>query len=216
MRQGVNIRKRPNGLYEARYIKSKDENGKALWGYCYGKTYEIAEAKRNRILMEGTKIKGTGLLILGAGSHGHEVYELCSMLRCFEKISFLDDSAVGDNIIGTCAEVAAFADEYSMAIAAVGDDCLRLKWIKELNELGYVIPTLIHPNASVSSGAVIGTGTVVCAGATVAIGARVGRGCIIDSGVVVEKNAEVPDWTWIDCGTIVRAENTAASVKKAE
>lgn len=44
MRTGENIFKRKDGRWEARYRKGRDDSGKIVYGYCYGKTY--AEAKQ--------------------------------------------------------------------------------------------------------------------------------------------------------------------------
>lgn len=44
-RTGENIYKRKDGRYEGRYIKGYDINGKAQWGYVYGKTYADAKEK---------------------------------------------------------------------------------------------------------------------------------------------------------------------------
>lgn len=38
-RRGENIYKRKDGRWEGRFIKSHDVNGKARYGYVYGKTY---------------------------------------------------------------------------------------------------------------------------------------------------------------------------------
>ena len=203
MRTGSNIRQRKDGRFEARYIKSRDENGKIVWGYCYGQTYEEAERKRDEALYLSVPPKSLDLLILGAGDHGHEVMELARELRLFRKISFLDDDRSKPDTIGVCRDLSRYLDDYSVAIPAVGDNGLRRRWMVELIKAGFIIPTLIHPAATVSPSAVIGSGTVVCAGATVGLGAVIGRGCIIDSGATINKNAGVPDWTWVDCGEVV-------------
>ena len=44
-RKGENIYKRKDGRYEGRYIKSYDINGKAVWGYIYGRTYAETKEK---------------------------------------------------------------------------------------------------------------------------------------------------------------------------
>lgn len=38
-RKGENIYKRKDGRWEGRYKKSVANNGKMIYGYCYGKTY---------------------------------------------------------------------------------------------------------------------------------------------------------------------------------
>ena len=52
MRTGVNIRKRKDGRYEARYPKGRDAAGKLLYGYCYGHSFE--SQKRASIELMGS------------------------------------------------------------------------------------------------------------------------------------------------------------------
>ena len=73
MRTGTNIRLRADGRYEARYIRARDSRGRAIYGYCYGKTFEEAEKKRAAAVQRLSSVRQMNLLILGAGSHGREV-----------------------------------------------------------------------------------------------------------------------------------------------
>jgi len=202
MRMGENIRLRKDGRYEARYVKGRDENGKIIYGYCYGHSYEEAETKRDALMGREYVMRDLNLLILGAGSHGEEVMELAQSLRVFQKIRFLDDF-LPEKAIGPCRDFERYREEYPAAIAAVGDTVLRKKWTRELSTAGFVIPTLIHPTASVSPSTKIGTGTVICAGATVGTGAVIGKGCIISSAATIARNVVLEDWSYVECGEIV-------------
>lgn len=202
MRTGNNIRLRTDGRFEARYIKGRDLQGHAIYGYCYGKTSEEAAKKRERALRELTSVREMNLLILGAGSHGQEVRELAESLRVFRKIAFLDDE--NPEAIGPCGRLERYVGEYPVAIAAVGDQALRMRWMGDLAREGYVLPVLIHPGAVVSPSARLGYGSVVCARASVGSGAVVGAGCIISSGATIDRNAVIQDGTHIDCGQVVR------------
>lgn len=51
-KKGENIKKRKDGRYEARYIKGKNEDGKTMWGYVYGKTYKEVKQKREMKLLD--------------------------------------------------------------------------------------------------------------------------------------------------------------------
>lgn len=94
--------------------------------------------------------------------------------------------------------------EYPVAIAAVGDQALRMRWMGDLAREGFVLPVLIYPSAVVSPSARLGYGSVVCARASVGSGAVVGAGCIISSGATIDRNAVIQDGTHIDCGQVVR------------
>ncbi len=45
MAERENIHLRKDGRYEARYPKGRDESGKLIYGFCYGRTYEEAREK---------------------------------------------------------------------------------------------------------------------------------------------------------------------------
>ena len=45
MKKRENIFLRKDGRFEARYAKGRDENGKLIYGFCYGRTYEEAKRK---------------------------------------------------------------------------------------------------------------------------------------------------------------------------
>ena len=44
-----NIFLRKDGRFEARYRKGRNNNGKLIYGFCYGKTYEEAQEKARRL-----------------------------------------------------------------------------------------------------------------------------------------------------------------------
>ena len=49
-RKGENIYKRKDGRWEGRYIKGRNQNGKALYGYVYAKSYGELKAKLKNIV----------------------------------------------------------------------------------------------------------------------------------------------------------------------
>lgn len=59
-RKGENIRRRTDGRWEARYIREYLPNGKAKYGYLYGKTYGEAKQKKLDALTGQQKNKRSG------------------------------------------------------------------------------------------------------------------------------------------------------------
>jgi len=204
MRRGDNIRKRADGRYEARWPKGRSPEGRLLYGCCYGRTYEEAAEKREEALRRGVRVREMNLLILGAGSHGREVRELAQRLNVFQRIAFLDDDPAKPGVLGPCSPLERWAEEYPVAIPAVGDRALRMRWLGELARAGFVLPVLVHPDATVSPSAELGYGTVVCARAAVGSGVSAGAGCIIASAATIERYAVLPAGTHVDCGQVVR------------
>lgn len=203
MKKGTNIRLRSDGRYEARYIKGRDENGKIIYGCCYGQTQEEAEQKREYQLQVMAKPHPLNLLILGAGSHGLDVYEIAKSLRVFHRIDFLDDDPAQERVIGKWCEVESFLVEYPAAIVAVGDEDTRKDWMKKLTVLGFITPTLIHPTAFIPDDTEIGVGTVICARATIGTSVHIGQGCIVTSGSTVPRKTYIPDWGYFDFDKII-------------
>ena len=203
MKKGDNIRLRSDGRYEARYVKSRDESGKAIYGCCYGRTYEEAKEKRDYQLQKMASPKEMNLLILGAGSHGADVLEIAKSLRVFSKIDFLDDDPKRENAIGSWSMAEDLVGSYPAAIVAVGDEDIRREWTQKLSVIGYITPTLIHPSAFIPEDTEIGVGTVICARATVGSNVRIGQGCIVTSGSTIPRKTFVPDWGYFDFDKII-------------
>lgn len=189
---------RADGRYEARYVKGRDAEGKLKYGSCYGATLEEAMAKRDAQMKTQLRNKGLNLLILGAGSHGMDVYEIAKSLRIFSRINFLDDASDKPNVIGKWKDVDKYRDDYPVAFVAVGDEELRRTWTEKLTALGFAIPILIHPTAFVPESTEIGPGTVICARATLSSGVKLGRGCLVGTGSLVPRNTNIPDWGYYD------------------
>ena len=203
MKKGDNIRLRSDGRYEARYIKKRNEDGKIIYGYCYGQTEQEAREKREYQLNKMRTPKEMNLLILGAGLHGLDVYEIAKGLRIFNRIDFLDDNVSNERAIGKWNEVEEYLDSYPMAIVAVGDEDTRKRWMERLSSLGFIIPTLVHPTAYLSEDTEIGVGVVICARATISSGVRIGKGSIVSSGSTVPRRTTIPNWGYFDFDKII-------------
>lgn len=140
-----------------------------------------------------------GLLIIGAGGHGKVVASIAHRLGRWGRIAFLDDkfgelTQVEDwPVLGTVQDAGRFLGEFSDAFAAFGDNALRLGVLRNLLELGFRAPVLIHPDASVSRHTVIGAGTVLCAQSAVIVDARIGVGAIVNTAASVGHDCTIGD-----------------------
>jgi hypothetical protein len=207
MKTGDNVRLRSDGRYEARYIKARDEAGKPVYGYCYGRSEEEAREKREYQLQKLLKPRCMNLLILGAGSHGLDVYEIAKSLRIFSTISFLDDDPNNERAVGPWEKATELVNEYPMAVVAVGDEDIRKEWTRKLSSFGFILPTLIHPTAFIPDETEIGTGSVICARATIGTAVHIGKGCIVTSGSNVPRRTRIPDWQQFEFDKIIRERN---------
>lgn len=155
-------------------------------------------------------MRGHGsLLIIGAGGHGRVVLDIALALGSFSRIDFainvkdplpIDGHMILDETGYTPED---FASVYDSIAVAIGDNAVRLSKVRALAAAGANLPALIHPTATVSSSALIGAGSVVCAGAVVNPFARVGEACIVNTGAVVEHDCVLGDGVHMSPGALL-------------
>lgn len=210
---------RNDGRWEARYVKGFTEEGRAIYGAVYGKTEEEVIAKRNELLLIETENEdmvepaSMNLLILGAGSHGHSVKEIAESLRVFQKISFLDDKVIGEDVIGKCTDALKFKAEYPCAFVAIGDNELSKKYATYLKECNFLIPNIISPAANISKDAKIGEGVAIMPQSTIS-NAEIGDFCILSSNSLVNYGCIIGNYSHIGCGGIVTKGKKIMSGKR--
>jgi sugar O-acyltransferase (sialic acid O-acetyltransferase NeuD family) len=150
------------------------------------------------------------LLIVGAGGHGRVVVDTAELQGIWEEIVFLDDRSDVDmvlnhRIIGKLQEYGKFVDKYENAMVCIGDNEGRLDLIQKLLKVGYKVPVIIHPKASVSKHSNIGAGSVILAGAVINTSASIGKGCIININSCVDHDAILGDGVHVCSGAVVRS-----------
>ena len=156
------------------------------------------------------------LLILGAGGFGRMIYENVQSTRQFDKIALLDDAAKGPQVIGKLVDYASLQKEYPCAVAAFGNNKLRVQWVDRLLQAGFVVPTIIHPSAVVSPSAVIGAGSFVMQLAVINARTVLGKGCLVNSGAIVDHDCHVGDGAHISLGSVVKANCQIEPWRKVE
>lgn len=162
-----------------------------------------------------TKENMKHLLILGAGGFGHMIQETAKLIG-YEQVVFLDDAVKGADVIGKCCDYKAFLKEYDTAVAALGDNGMRLYWTEKLLDAGYQVPAIIHPSAVVSPSAVIGKGSFIMQSAIVNTNTVVEHGVLVNSGAVVDHDSYVSCGAHIGLGSVVKANCIIPSKKKVE
>ena len=165
---------------------------------------------------DAAKGKQMNLLILGAGSHGHAVYEIADKIGIFQKISFLDDNITGGEIIGKVEDVLDYLKEYPMCFIAIGDNARRKELAEKVVRAGFITPRIISSEISVARGAVIGQGTIVMPQATINAGAKIGNFCIIASNSLIGFNVTVESYAHCDCASVVMKDCTVSALMTVE
>ena len=168
-----------------------------------------------------TKIKSIlkKLLILGCGGHGKVVADAAEKTNEYEKISFLDDKIeeitqsktnFKEKIIGVISEknLRKFAQEFSDTFVGIGDNEIRIKWLKKIEGFGMKIPNIIHPSAQISKYVDIGYGCFINTNVVIQCNSKISSGCIINTSSSIDHESCIDEGTQISPGV-----NIAGNVK---
>jgi len=145
------------------------------------------------------------LAILGASGHGKVVAdtaECCS----WQVVEFFDDAWPVQQsngtwpVIGNTAVLLANLSRYDGVLVAIGNNRIRQLKLTELRAAGARLFSLIHPAASVSRHARLGSGSVVFAGAVVNADSQVGQGAILNTGCSVDHDCLLGDAVHVSPG----------------
>lgn len=137
------------------------------------------------------------LLVLGAGGHGKAVAEAALLSQRWERVVFLDDGrpknsvVLGCKVVGKIDSISGLADQFSDAIAAVGNNKIREKWVGLIEQTGLTLVSVVHPFAWSSPSAVIGSGSAVMAGAVLGTDCFIGKGSIVNANATVDHDVRM-------------------------
>lgn len=142
------------------------------------------------------------MVIVGAGGHGKSVADLLLLQNEYELIGFVDDDypnildVWGFPVLGnvTAETFSSLQGCAESCVVAIGNNELRESIFKLIDDLGLMLPSMVHPKAFVSTRAMIGKGCVVMANAVIGTEAKLGNGVIVNSGAIVDHHAGVDDF----------------------
>lgn len=156
------------------------------------------------------------IIILGAGGYAKTVADILQQNKIYTKIYFLDDTKTGENILGKCSDYMKFKNENTDMYPAFGNNEVRAKWFKALQQENVNIPTIIHNSAYISPTVKIETGTVVLPKAIINTNCLVKHGCIVNCGAIIDHDCILEEFVHVCIGAMVKAENKIPKKTKIE
>lgn len=141
------------------------------------------------------------LLILGAGGHGRVIADSARKAG-YSEIAFLDDApsqGLDAPVMGDFQDAERYSADWALFVA-VGNQKLRERLFRHLEEIGAVLPAIIDSSAVIGSNVAIGSGSVVMPGAVINNGTRIGCGCIVNTGATVDHDNILEDFVHLSPG----------------
>jgi len=148
---------------------------------------------------------------LGAGGHAKVVIEILQLMGGYELVGLLDPKkelwnteVLGVPVLGGDDLLPKLYKEgvrhAFIGLGTVGDTRPRRELYEKACSYGFQIVRAIHPQATVSSSAVIGDGPTIMASALINAAAKLGDNVIVNTGAIIEHDCVIGDHVHIATG----------------
>lgn len=148
---------------------------------------------------------------LGPGGHAKVVLEILQLMGGYKLVGLLDPKkelwnteVLGVPVLGGDDLLPKLYKDgvrhAFIGLGTVGDTRPRRELYKKARSYGFQIVRAIHPQAIVSSSAVIGDGPTVMAGAIINANVRLGDNVIVNTGAIIEHDCIIGDHVHIATG----------------
>ncbi len=160
---------------------------------------------------------GAATVIVGDGAHATYVHDVCMRAGTTYVLGCLSNqrpvgSRVGDMVVvGSDDDLASLRERgVRRALVGVGSsrsgarsNAIRKRIFDKLKSLGFDLPVVVDPDASLSATATIAEGTVVGARAVVSTNVRIGVNCLINVGSILCHDVVIGDHVHVTPGGIL-------------
>lgn len=149
------------------------------------------------------------IIVIGAGGHCRVILSILRYYKRFNVIGIADRnlSNKGQEISGSIIKYSwrdftrIYEGGTKNAVIAVGDNTERKALFLKLSNIGFRIPTIIHPTAIIEKDAVVGDGSVICMGAKIGTKVSIGRNCVVYTGAILDHEVQLRDHSYISPGS---------------
>lgn len=154
------------------------------------------------------------IILLGGGGHAKVLIDLIRVSGLYEIIGILDSQLeVGSSVSGISVlgnddllrELYAKRIENAcIAIGSIKDNSKRNVLYEKVKLLGFSVPFLLHPKATISNNDTkISEGVQIMAGTIVQAGCSIGENTIVNTGAIVEHDCIVGNHVHICPGAVI-------------
>ena len=160
------------------------------------------------------------ILLIGGGGHCKSVIDVIEQEGRFniagivERPDFLETDVLGYQIIGNDSDLGDLAKKYEYALITVGQiesPSLRIKLFDLVVEAGFILPSVVSPNAYISPHASIDNGVAIMHNAIINANTIIGDNCIINSKALIEHDCRISKHCHISTNATINGGVTVES-----
>lgn len=148
------------------------------------------------------------IVVIGAGGHCRVLLSILKYHAEFNVAGIVDRDAAakGEEISGSVIKYSMeeleeiYQNGIRHAAIAIGNNKERKEIFLKLLDMGFKIPSLIHPGAVIEEDAIVGEGSVICLGALIGTKVNIGRNCIVYTGSILDHEVVLEDHSYISPG----------------
>lgn len=161
------------------------------------------------------------LLLIGGGGHCRSILDCVISRGLYEKIGIVDFdqtvSALDISVVGTDDDLPQLLNDgwknAFISVGSIGSTGLRRKLYRMVKQIGFSVPSIIDPTATISRDVIIGEGVFIGKGAIVNTGSRIGACAIVNTGSIIEHDCEVGAFAHVSpratlCGQVNVGDDT--------
>jgi sugar O-acyltransferase (sialic acid O-acetyltransferase NeuD family) len=161
-------------------------------------------------------MKKIPIILVGAGGHALSCIDVLIAENKYKIVGLIGlpsevgTSQLGFPVIGTDQDLSALRKKISHAHVALGQILsseLRESSYVKLRQLGFLLPRIISPRATISPASHIGSGSIVMHGAIVNRSATIGENCIVNSMALIEHGAIVGSHTHVSTRATINGDS---------
>ncbi|WP_027396836.1 acetyltransferase [Anaerovibrio lipolyticus] len=149
------------------------------------------------------------IVIVGFGGHAKSVADCIEREGKYHIVGYTDLQKADSqySYMGTDDELQAIFDSgiknAAIGVGYMGKGEIRRQLYSKLKDIGFKLPIIVDPSASVSDTAAIGEGSFVGKGAIINTEAGVGKMVIINTKALVEHECVVGDYAHVAVGAVL-------------
>lgn len=160
---------------------------------------------------------GLAAIIIGDGAHARYMLDTIGrsgvfrVAGCTSATRERGDTVAGMTVLGSDDDLPAlFASGFRLAFIGIGSSREttrsnegRRRVYERLKEIGFFLPVIVDPHASLSPSAKVDEGSVVGARTVVSAYAEIGRNCLINVGAIVCHDCIIEDHVHVTPGAVL-------------